>query len=150
MYLPETQRVGSSRTSGQPDVQLTSCHLCLKCEAAWEPREAGTAAAGPDGGGLPVGASFALCGLGRALAGLTAQRSHQAYGQRRRPLGGGWGRGRRGLLWWEAEDMIRIHGWSQRGAALLEVRKTWVILYQLDTNTSVWSPRLLEITADLQ
>lgn len=40
------------KTSGQADVKLTACHLCLKREAAGEPRVAGTAAAGPDGNGL--------------------------------------------------------------------------------------------------
>lgn len=132
----------SSRTSRQPDVQLTACHLCLKREATWEPWEAGTAAAGPGGSGLPVGASFGLCGLGRALAGLTAQRSHQAYSQRRRPLGGGWGVGRRGLLWWDGEEMIRIRRCSQRGAALLENGKTWVILSALHQHVRVQLQRL--------
>lgn len=39
------------KTSGQTDVKLAACHLCLKWEAAGGTREAGTAAAGPDGSG---------------------------------------------------------------------------------------------------
>ena len=120
----------SWRTSGQADVKLTACHLCLKREASSEPREAGTAAAGPEGSGRWTGTSFALRGLGRALANVAAQRSHQAYGQRRRPLGGGGGGrgGRGGLLWWDGEDMIRIRWCSEGWAALLEEGQRWVFL----------------------
>ena len=118
------------RTSGQADIKLTACHLCLKREASSEPREAGTAAAGPEGSGRWIGTSFALRGLGRALANVAAQRSHQAHGQRRRPLGGGGGGrgGRGGLLWWDGEDMIRIRWRSEGWAALLEEGQRWVFL----------------------
>lgn len=81
------------KASGQADIQLTARHLCLKRVAAAEPREAGTAAASPDGSILEVGTSFLLCSLGRALADLVAQWTHQADSQRRRPLRGGGGGG---------------------------------------------------------